>query len=104
MEGLLFAPGATLILLSAVLLEPSLHRRVPRGLVRLGDASYAIYLLHAPLISLTSRAAAKIPVFDNWLASLMLSIVCVVTAGLAFYAFVERPALAAFRRYILGRI
>jgi len=45
-DRLLFGLGASFILLGAVLLEHSVSDRVPDSLVRLGDASYAIYLLH----------------------------------------------------------
>jgi exopolysaccharide production protein ExoZ len=102
-DRLLFGLGASFILLGAVLLEHRVSDRVPDSFVRLGDASYAIYLLHNPLISLASRAAARIPVVNFWAGSLIFSMVCVIGSGLLFHAFFERPALGFLRKIIRRR-
>jgi exopolysaccharide production protein ExoZ len=102
-DRLIFGLGASFILLGAVLLERRVSDRVPGALVRLGDASYAIYLLHNPLISLTSRAAAKIAIVDSWAGSLIFSMICVIGSGLLFHSFFERPALSFLRKAIKSR-
>lgn len=71
--------------------------RLVAAFVLLGNASYAIYLTHNPLISLTSRLAARIPLLDNWPASLALAISASLAVGFAFHYWFERPALAWIR-------
>jgi len=102
-DRLLFGFGATLVLLWAVLLERKVRDRVPRAIVRLGDASYAIYLIHNPLISLTSRAAARFAVVDQWAGSLIFSMICVIGSGLLYHVWFERPALRFFRNRVKTR-
>lgn len=102
-DRLLFGLGASFILLGAVLLEHRVSDRVPGSLVRLGDASYAIYLIHNPLIALTSRAAARIPVANYWAGSLIFSMICVIGSGVLFHVFFERPVLGFFRKLIKRR-
>ncbi|MGA2291494.1 acyltransferase family protein [Bradyrhizobium sp.] len=102
-DRLLFGLGASFILLGAVLLERRISDRIPRFLVRLGDASYAVYLLHNPMISLTSRAAAKIAVVDRWCGSLIFSMICVIGSGWLYHTLFERPVLSALRKIIKAR-
>ena len=102
-DRLLFGLGAAFLVLGAVLLERRVRGRVPDSLVRLGDTSYAIYLLHNPLISLTSRAAARVPVLDRWAGSLIFSMICVIGSGLLFHLFFERPVLGYLRKVIKSR-
>jgi peptidoglycan/LPS O-acetylase OafA/YrhL len=104
LDRLWFAVGASLVLLGAVLLEHRFERRIPQALVELGDASYAIYLIHNPVISVTSRVAAKLPVLNVWFVSLAFSMIVIVAAGWLYYRLYERPALVAFRRQVLARI
>jgi exopolysaccharide production protein ExoZ len=94
----LFGFGAALVILGAALKEQGLGPWIPAALVGLGDASYAIYLIHIPLMSLTSRIASRVPFLHNWLSCLMFSLCCGVVAGCAYHYWYERPALAAIRR------
>jgi exopolysaccharide production protein ExoZ len=91
---LLWGAPATMIVAGALALEPLLARRVPRLLVALGDASYAVYLCHFITVAL---AAAAIGADRPWLfvpAALTLSL----AVGLAFHRLVERPLIAGARR------
>ena len=80
-------------------LPPALGKpsRLTRWFVLLGNASYAIYLIHNPLISLTSRVAARLPVLASWPASLALSVVASLVVGYAYHRCFERPALEWIR-------
>ncbi len=68
---------------------------VPRWLVFGGAASYAIYLIHNPLLSLTSRVFVFIGV--GWVGALIASAVICVLAGVAYYAMWERPVMRLAR-------
>ena len=90
----LFGFGSALLILGTALNDSALRSEI---CARFGDSSYAIYLIHNPLISLTSRLAARVPVLDHWFSSLLFSIVCVVSAGYAYHRFFERPILQKVR-------
>lgn len=68
---------------------------VPRWLVFGGAASYAIYLIHNPLLSLTSRLYALIGL--GWVSALIASAVVCVLAGVAYYVVWERPVMRLAR-------
>lgn len=69
---------------------------VPRWLVFGGAASYAIYLIHNPLLSLTSRVFALIGV--GWVGALIASAIICVLAGAVYYVIWERPVMRLARK------
>lgn len=74
--------------------------RVARPMVLLGDASYAIYLLHLPLMSVLARVNGHIDALAYWPVSIVLGLSASAVIGLAFYRLYERPALRLARRYL----
>lgn len=68
---------------------------VPRWMVFGGAASYAIYLIHNPLLSLTSRLFALINA--DWITALAASVVTCLLAGVVYYVIWERPILRLVR-------
>jgi peptidoglycan/LPS O-acetylase OafA/YrhL len=97
-QRLVFGFGAALIILGATMKEGQLGRLIPIALVRLGDASFAIYLIHVPLMSLTSRIAGHVAFLHNWPGALIFSLGCGVVVGYTYHYLFERPMLAAIRR------
>jgi peptidoglycan/LPS O-acetylase OafA/YrhL len=89
---ILFGLGMTLIIIAAVQWERGGRLAVPRLLVTLGNASYAIYLIHLPLLSLLVR------IIEDPLLALAACLVASVAAGCAYHVLVERPLLAFARR------
>jgi exopolysaccharide production protein ExoZ len=69
---------------------------VPHWLVFGGAASYAIYLIHNPLLSLTSRLFAMIGV--EWVGALIASAAICVLAGAVYYVIWERPVMRSARK------
>jgi exopolysaccharide production protein ExoZ len=67
-----------------------------RPLVRLGDASYSLYLWHKPAMSVAAMVALRLDL-GTWL-TLALILTAGLFAGLAAHLFLERPLLAFFRR------
>lgn len=68
---------------------------VPQWLVFGGAASYAIYLIHNPLLSLTSRLFAMVGL--AWFGALIASAVICVLAGVVYYVVWERPVMQLAR-------
>ncbi|MBJ6978097.1 acyltransferase [Luteimonas sp. MC1895] len=75
--------------------------RIWRPLMVLGAASYAVYLIHNPLLSVAVRVAVKVGV-QGWAAFLLISAVA-LAGGLMYWALYERRALGLTRRWLTGR-
>ncbi|MCJ2130938.1 acyltransferase family protein [Methylobacterium sp. E-045] len=95
--------GLACIVAGAVRFEQVGLIRAPLFLVGLGNASYAIYLVHNPIASLAARMAARLGAFAAWPLCLAFCIGCGVVVGLFYHYAVERPALDRVRRR-LGQV
>ncbi|MDH7972650.1 acyltransferase [Sphingomonas sp. AR_OL41] len=95
--------GPTLLLLPLLLFAA--HVECPPGWPRrigelFGNASYAIYLFHYPVISVLIALCRKLaPASEPWLVWLTCLVIS-TGAGIAAHFLLERPLLAAIRRYI----
>ena len=56
----------------------------------LGAASYSIYLVHLPLLSVVGRVVGR---WDSWWLAFWASVVTAVVAGLAYHVLSERPVV-----------
>jgi exopolysaccharide production protein ExoZ len=81
------------LVLSLVILEE--QRRIPSiwTMLLLGNASYAIYLVHYPVVAVVARVASPL---QSWLLSFLACIVAGVAAGLIYHWLIERPGLRLF--------
>lgn len=75
-----------------------LNKPVPGILVRVGDASYSLYLIHAAVITLLLRFAIKLDVLKptdhfNIAAVATLIFVLTIAVSLLFYKFIEKPLI-----------
>lgn len=94
----------TFILLGAALAETHHRWSYPRWLLLLGDASYAIYLVHSGAISALALIARHFS--GGLLPPLLLYgiiLLLAVVAGVLAHLIVERPLLAGIRRVEWGR-
>jgi hypothetical protein len=98
---LVLALGLTLLVVGFAFLERSRTLAWPALLMILGNASYSIYLIHNPLLSITQRLAGKLEF--GWLIALGFGVVMATLAGLAYYKLFERPALSFFRNHFKKR-
>jgi peptidoglycan/LPS O-acetylase OafA/YrhL len=76
----------------------------PAWLVLLGNASYAIYLVHGPVISVASRLLARVDPLAVWAVSLPLCTMAGIAGGLVYYVAFEKPALRRVRLWGGGRL
>jgi exopolysaccharide production protein ExoZ len=103
-ERIVFGAGVAFLVLGFALQEKGLGLHIPAIPVFLGDASYAIYLIHVPVISLVVRLGHHLPFLANWPASLLLSACSAIAFGCMYYRVYERPALAMARRMALAKV
>lgn len=102
LPDMVFGVSAGAILTSLVMLEAAGRLRVRGWLVRLGDASYAVYLVHFSVISALLTVAVKlhrVPLND---AACLLFGAIAVGAGIAFDHFVDRPIQVRLRQLKQG--
>lgn len=90
---LLWGLPAVMIVAGALAIEPARKLTPPAALIRLGDASYAVYLCHFPVIALVAAAAGAQRI---WLF-VPLAIGASLVVGFAFHRLAETPLIAAGR-------
>ncbi len=99
-RAVMFSPPFALMLYGAAALERRGEARAPSWLIRTGDASYSLYLIHIPVFLVVGKLVS-IAVPDGWLDNLLLiSLYAVgaIAAGFALHRFVEQPLLNATKR------
>lgn len=104
-DFLVFGTSAGLIIASLSKLELSARLQIPELPVRVGGASYAIYLVHFSVISLIASAMVKLGAIPRDDTVLLVVGLAGVSAGFAFDRFVDQPiqrALRQFRKKALG--
>lgn len=89
------ALGLAVLMLGVVLREQQRPMAWPAGMLMLGNASYSLYLVHNPLLSITQRLAGRLAM--NWPLAMLWGVGLSVVCGYAYYLWVERPALKLFR-------
>ena len=94
---LLFALGLALVIVGFAVREQTVVLRWPVSMLILGNASYSIYLVHNPLLSLTQRVAGVLAM--SWPIAMLMGVTLSVAAGWAYHRLVEAPALRWFRSH-----
>ncbi len=96
----LLLPAATAALALTLLVERRIPERLRPGLGSLGDASYALYLVH-PLTTpaVIAVAALVLPPTTPWAVFGLIGVVAAVLSGLSVWSAVDRPLM---RRVGLG--
>ena len=97
---LAFGTSSAAAILGACSYERQHGLRAPRLLDALGDASYSIYLVHLPLLSLFAKAlfASGLAALLPQTMSLLVMLCGLVAAGLIFSKAVEMPLIAELGR------
>jgi peptidoglycan/LPS O-acetylase OafA/YrhL len=94
--SVVFGLGLALILLPIVRSEVAGRLRIAAPLILFGNASYAIYLVHVPLMSVLVRVGRGLD--PLLLAAVAILISAVV--GIAYHKLFELPLLNAVRRWL----
>jgi exopolysaccharide production protein ExoZ len=104
--SMLYGLGAAMTLAGMVSLEREGRVRIPGVLRLIGDASYSIYLVHLPVLSLLAKTNLQKCVADAMAPTIgfMLMAVLAVVPGLALHLWVERPMLHRFSARRPGRV
>jgi peptidoglycan/LPS O-acetylase OafA/YrhL len=89
-----FAFGLALMIVGFARWEQSATARWPTFLVLLGNASYSIYLVHNPVLSVAQRLSKHAGF--NWISGLILGVVMALAAGYLYHAMLERRAVRFF--------
>lgn len=93
---LLLALGLGVLMLGFAIWERQQALAWPALLLAVGNASYSIYLVHNPLLSLTQRVLGRLEM--HWSTGLLLGVLMAVALGYLYFLLVERPALTWLRR------
>ena len=101
----LFGLSAAIGLAATVSIERRRTVAVPRPLLLLGAASYSIYLIHFPLLSLLAKLSVRSGIVGRVPAEVAFAGVVAVTVavGIAVHKLVERPLLAAINTRAFAR-
>jgi peptidoglycan/LPS O-acetylase OafA/YrhL len=94
-----FGLGVTLMLLPVVRAEVAGRLKVGKSLILLGDASFAIYLVHHPMVSVLVRMLSGTPP----LVALAITVTVPLVAGILYHKIVEQPIIAAGRTAVARR-
>ncbi len=96
---LLWGAPAFMLVAGAVAMEQGWRPKVPAVFVRLGDASYAIYLCHMPVTAIVAHTLGP----HSAAFFVCVAVLASTTAGLIFHLFVEKPLIAVCRA-VPGRL
>lgn len=94
----LFGVAIAAAVLMFVQWEQSGKIHVPRWLAFLGDSSYGVYLVHGLIISGLIRFCASVEFLQGYGSAMIILIIGSIIGGIAYYLFIERPALRYMRR------
>jgi peptidoglycan/LPS O-acetylase OafA/YrhL len=87
---LLWGGSSAIAVAAAVSLEPHIRAHIGRTLLLLGDASYALYLVHTFVVPALAITAMKLGGIGPW-SLVALSALCSVAASVVIFRYVEYP-------------
>ncbi|MEO7561801.1 MAG: acyltransferase [Ferruginibacter sp.] len=103
---LLFGPASFFIITGLVKLELTQKLNIHNLLLKLGEASYSLYLLHLPLVVAFVKILVKFN-FKNIVVLhglLILVIVFICYISILFYKFVEKPLTRKLTSFNKGKV
>ena len=105
MTILLFGLSSSVIIFGLVKISNPKNKNIFfKSLLLLGSASYSIYLIHNPLISVLNRIVQKLNL-EKWVFAdiIYLGIICIcICIGVLFHLIIEKPMLKYLRGTVNG--
>ncbi|MEM9048160.1 MAG: acyltransferase [Pseudomonadota bacterium] len=103
LRTLLYGVCAAALIAGLAAWEGAGRRRMPPFLIRLGDASYALYLLHLPVMSFAAKLVSSLRLdLPPWLNAAGL-VLLATAAALCAHRVLERPMLRRLS-HAIGRV
>ncbi len=98
---LLFGIPSLLVVYAAARAEISGKVCFPKSMIKIGDASYSIYLSHVLVLAALGRVWAKMTIAGVMMnvAMLVTMILATISVGLLSYRWMETPILNGFRKW-----
>jgi peptidoglycan/LPS O-acetylase OafA/YrhL len=97
-KRLVLAAGLAFLVTTCVVAEAAGRMTTPRWSVFLGGASYAIYLVHVPALSVLARLDAWLA--TNWATALLTLTLGALAVGVLYHLLVEVPLLRLARQLL----
>ena len=100
---ILFGLPSFIIIISLVKYELNKQIYIPSIFLKLGDASYSIYLFHLPLVAAFFKIVTKLHI-TNYLLTLLLSgglVITICYAGIIIYNKIEIPLIKWFNKKLI---
>ena len=94
LHRVVFGVGLAPLVAGLALWERDAQLRIPRPVLLLGGASYALYLLHSPAASAVARMTKALA---SWEASLALCLLVGIIASIGYHLYFEAPLLRWLR-------
>ncbi|MDP2021664.1 MAG: acyltransferase [Hydrogenophaga sp.] len=96
-EHLIYGVGSAMMIFGLIRAEAAgiAGAFKPRWATLLGDASYALYLIHFPLISLVCKIAIAVGFSGVWgsIATFLIGVIACVAVSILFHLYLEKPLL-----------
>ena len=104
---IILGTGAALIILGAAIADLKKYIKVPKLLVRIGDASYLIYLTHLLVLALFYKAAMRYPQMHSSGLRIFLLGICAAAVAVVFgmitHQIIEKPVMRFLNRVTLNK-
>lgn len=97
---ILFVIPFSALVLGSVALDKQHDCVLKNTMVYLGDASYSIYLIHNPLLSITSRSIGGVSFLRVWWFDVLVGILGSIAIGMLYHYTIEKPSTVALRKLI----
>jgi len=104
---LIYGLSSFFIIMGLILLEKeSPELKVPKLLILLGSASYSIYLIHLPILSVMHRIVQKLEFKDFLHSDLIFIIVCIIAiiSGVVLHLLIEKPLTSFLSNKFIKRV
>lgn len=95
-QRVLLGPPLALIVLATAMIPQAAPHALTRGLIFLGAASYAVYLVHSPVVSVLAEVLQPL---DQRVFVFIACVLAGTIGGIVYHVIFEKPALSWVQRF-----